>query len=194
MGRVSHRSRTIRSAGESAPPSAAPEGRTAQSRLSEPLIHISPPAPSNQKSAQPRRGREAGGTGGTPPPYPPSKLQPAQTVHGSGEIRPLAAVSVPVPGPWDRPAAGSCTMGSGELDGAALPSQPAAGGGSRPLIGPVLARSRRDRVRPAPAQAVVDGYTWTRIPGTDLEVRVLTDKPLALRYRPRAWSAARQGL
>ena len=33
---------------------------------------------------------------------------------------------------------------------------------------------------------VVDGYTWTRIPGTDLEVRALTDKPLALRYRPRA--------
>src|SRR5918998_2635168 len=30
---------------------------------------------------------------------------------------------------------------------------------------------------------VVDGYTWTRIPGTDLEVRALTDKPLALRYR-----------
>lgn len=33
---------------------------------------------------------------------------------------------------------------------------------------------------------VVDGYTWTRIPGTDVEVRVLTGKPLALRYRPRA--------
>ena len=33
---------------------------------------------------------------------------------------------------------------------------------------------------------VVDGYTWTRIPDTDLEVRALTDKPLALRYRPRA--------
>ncbi len=33
---------------------------------------------------------------------------------------------------------------------------------------------------------VVDGYTWTRIPGTDLEVRALTDKPLALRHRPRA--------
>ena len=32
---------------------------------------------------------------------------------------------------------------------------------------------------------VIDGYTWTRIPGTDLEVRALTDKPLALRYRPR---------
>jgi hypothetical protein len=32
---------------------------------------------------------------------------------------------------------------------------------------------------------VVDGYTWTRIPGTDLEVRALTNKPLALRYRPR---------
>ena len=33
---------------------------------------------------------------------------------------------------------------------------------------------------------VVNGYTWTRIPGTDIEVRALTDKPLALRYRPRA--------
>ncbi|HEU0090025.1 MAG TPA: hypothetical protein VFQ77_20630 [Pseudonocardiaceae bacterium] len=33
---------------------------------------------------------------------------------------------------------------------------------------------------------VVDGYTWTRIPGTNVEVRALTDKPLALRYRPRA--------
>jgi hypothetical protein len=32
---------------------------------------------------------------------------------------------------------------------------------------------------------VVDGYTWTRVPGTDIEVRALTDKPLALRYRPR---------
>jgi hypothetical protein len=31
---------------------------------------------------------------------------------------------------------------------------------------------------------VVDGYTWTRIPGTDAEVRALTDRPLALRYRP----------
>ncbi len=28
-------------------------------------------------------------------------------------------------------------------------------------------------------------YTWTRVPGTDLEVRALTDKPLALRYRPQ---------
>lgn len=33
---------------------------------------------------------------------------------------------------------------------------------------------------------VVDGYTWARVPGTDLEVRALTDKPLALRYRPRS--------
>jgi len=32
---------------------------------------------------------------------------------------------------------------------------------------------------------VVDGYTCTRIFCTDLEVRALTDKPLALRYRPR---------
>jgi hypothetical protein len=32
---------------------------------------------------------------------------------------------------------------------------------------------------------VVDGYCCTRIPGTGIEVRALTDKPLALRYRPR---------
>jgi hypothetical protein len=31
---------------------------------------------------------------------------------------------------------------------------------------------------------VVGGYTWSRLPGTDVEVRALTDKPLALRYRP----------
>lgn len=28
------------------------------------------------------------------------------------------------------------------------------------------------------------GYTWSRLPGLDVEVRALTDKPLALRYRP----------
>ena len=33
---------------------------------------------------------------------------------------------------------------------------------------------------------VVDGYVWTRVPGTDVEVRALTDRPLALRYRRRA--------
>ncbi len=32
---------------------------------------------------------------------------------------------------------------------------------------------------------VVDGYTWSRVPGTDVEVRALTDRPLALRYGPR---------
>ncbi|MGH4025785.1 MAG: hypothetical protein ACRDRV_14510 [Pseudonocardiaceae bacterium] len=32
---------------------------------------------------------------------------------------------------------------------------------------------------------VVDGYTWTVLPGTDYEMRVLTVRPLALRYRPR---------
>ncbi|MGH3847146.1 MAG: hypothetical protein ACRDS0_37860 [Pseudonocardiaceae bacterium] len=31
---------------------------------------------------------------------------------------------------------------------------------------------------------VIDAYTWTRVLGTDLEVRALTDRPLALRYRP----------
>lgn len=34
---------------------------------------------------------------------------------------------------------------------------------------------------------VVDGYSWNRLPGTDVEVRALTDKPLALRYRPQAY-------
>jgi hypothetical protein len=32
---------------------------------------------------------------------------------------------------------------------------------------------------------VVDGYTWTSLPGTDYEVRALGVRPLALRYRPR---------
>ena len=31
---------------------------------------------------------------------------------------------------------------------------------------------------------VIDAYTWIRVPGTDVEVRALTDRPLALRYRP----------
>jgi hypothetical protein len=30
---------------------------------------------------------------------------------------------------------------------------------------------------------VVDGYTWSRLPGTDVEVRALCGKPMALRYR-----------
>jgi hypothetical protein len=30
---------------------------------------------------------------------------------------------------------------------------------------------------------IVDGYTWTRVPGTGVEVRALADRPLALRYR-----------
>lgn len=33
---------------------------------------------------------------------------------------------------------------------------------------------------------VVDGYVWTPVPGTDVEMRALADRPLALRYRPRA--------
>lgn len=36
---------------------------------------------------------------------------------------------------------------------------------------------------------VVDGYVWTRVPGTEVEVRVLGDRPLALRYRHRASGA-----
>ncbi|MDQ4093376.1 MAG: hypothetical protein M3143_08240, partial [Actinomycetota bacterium] len=31
---------------------------------------------------------------------------------------------------------------------------------------------------------VVDGYTWSRLPGTEVEVRALSGRPLALRYRP----------
>jgi hypothetical protein len=33
---------------------------------------------------------------------------------------------------------------------------------------------------------VVDGYTWSRVPGTDVEVRVLADHSLAFRWRRRA--------
>jgi hypothetical protein len=29
---------------------------------------------------------------------------------------------------------------------------------------------------------VIDGYCWSRLPGTDIEVRALTNKPLVLRY------------
>ena len=31
---------------------------------------------------------------------------------------------------------------------------------------------------------VVGGYVWCRVPGPDVEVRALTAKPLALRFRP----------
>lgn len=30
---------------------------------------------------------------------------------------------------------------------------------------------------------VIDGYTWTRIPGAEVEIRALTERPLALRLR-----------
>ncbi len=36
---------------------------------------------------------------------------------------------------------------------------------------------------------VVDGYCWTHVPGTDIEVRALATTPLALRYRPRGTAA-----
>ena len=36
---------------------------------------------------------------------------------------------------------------------------------------------------------VVDGYAWTRVPGTDVEVRVLADRPVALRWRRRTDSS-----
>jgi hypothetical protein len=32
---------------------------------------------------------------------------------------------------------------------------------------------------------VVDGYSWSRVPGTDVEVRVLADRPMAVRWRRR---------
>lgn len=32
---------------------------------------------------------------------------------------------------------------------------------------------------------VIDAYIWTRVPGTEIEVRALTDRPLAFRYRTR---------
>lgn len=35
------------------------------------------------------------------------------------------------------------------------------------------------------ALVVEQGYTWTRVPGTDVEVRVLANRPVALRYRQR---------
>jgi hypothetical protein len=33
------------------------------------------------------------------------------------------------------------------------------------------------------AMVIEQGYTWTQVPGTDLEVRVLANRPGALRYR-----------
>ncbi|MGH3533737.1 MAG: hypothetical protein ACRDQG_03365 [Pseudonocardiaceae bacterium] len=36
------------------------------------------------------------------------------------------------------------------------------------------------------AMIIIDGYVWTRVPGTNIEVRALTDRRLALRYRLRA--------
>jgi len=30
---------------------------------------------------------------------------------------------------------------------------------------------------------IEQGYTWTRVPGTDVEIRVLGNRPVALRYR-----------
>jgi hypothetical protein len=35
------------------------------------------------------------------------------------------------------------------------------------------------------AMVVEQGYTWTRVPGTDVEVRVLANRPVALRWRHR---------
>ena len=32
---------------------------------------------------------------------------------------------------------------------------------------------------------VLDAYRWTRLPGSNIEIRALTDRPLAMRYRHR---------
>src|SRR5438270_10015420 len=45
-------------------------------------------------------------------------------------------------------------------------------------------RRKRQCTTPSATQQKVDGYTWSRLPGTDVEVHALTDKPLALRCRP----------
>lgn len=39
------------------------------------------------------------------------------------------------------------------------------------------------------ALVVEQGYTWTRVPGPDVEVRVLANRPVALRWRRRARTA-----
>jgi hypothetical protein len=72
MGRVSHRSRTIRGASESAPPSAAPGGRNSAippERAAHPHQPTGPEQ-SRKRSTTARTGSR--GTGGTPPPYPAS--------------------------------------------------------------------------------------------------------------------------
>jgi hypothetical protein len=43
------------------------------------------------------------------------------------------------------------------------------------------------------AMVVEHGYTWTRVPGTDTEVRVLANRPVALRWRRRTDSSLRYG-
>ena len=40
---------------------------------------------------------------------------------------------------------------------------------------------------------VEQGYTWTRVPDTDLEVRVLANRPVVMRYRSRTASNHRYG-
>lgn len=41
-----------------------------------------------------------------------------------------------------------------------------------------------ERGHPPDLTMFVDAHGWSRVPGTDIEVRALADKPLALRYRP----------
>lgn len=42
------------------------------------------------------------------------------------------------------------------------------------------------------AMVVEHGYTWTRMLGTDVEARVLADRPVALHYGAGVGSAARK--
>ena len=37
---------------------------------------------------------------------------------------------------------------------------------------------------------VLDAYRWTRLPGSNIEIRALTDRPLALRYWHKGYDLA----
>ena len=49
------------------------------------------------------------------------------------------------------------------------------------------------RGQPPELTTVIDCHGWSRLPGTDVEVRAFTDKPFVLRYRsarvPQDWTA-----
>jgi hypothetical protein len=52
------------------------------------------------------------------------------------------------------------------------------------MTNPLLTEGDLVCSHPPDLSMVVDGSSWSRLPGTDVEVRALTSKPLALRYRP----------